>query len=302
MNPNPVLHRLGYANTDRVVIFHADDIGSCHNSLAAYVDLVAFGLLSSAATMAPCPWFPATAAFCRANQDATPALDMGVHLTLTSEWDGYRWGPLSTRDAASGLLDGEGYFYRDAFSMQAQAASEAVAAELATQVERALAAGIDVTHVDSHMLSLFHPRLLPLYLAVARAYALPFFMLRPGSEAFLRWGGDENFAARASGPLAEVEEIGFPVFDDVHMMSLTEPQDRLAQAKNALASIPPGLTYFIVHPGHDTPELRAMASDWRCRVADHALFTDEAWRVAVRQEGVQVIGFRALREALRQAL
>lgn len=301
MDPNPILRRLGFSNTDRVVIFHADDIGSCHSSLASYADLVEFGLLSSASTMVPCPWFPATAAFCRAHRQM-PSLDMGVHLTLTSEWNGYRWGPLSTRDAASGLIDAEGYFYRDEMGVQAHATSEAVAAELTAQVEEALAAGIDVTHIDSHMMSLFHPRLLPLYLGLTRAYALPFFMLRPGSEAIRRWSFAEDVAELVGGPLAEAEQIGFPLFDDVHVMSLTEPEDRLVQAKAVLASIPPGLTYFLVHPAHDTPEVRAMAPDWRCRIADHALFTDEAWRAAVRDAGVQVIGFRVLRDVLRRAI
>ncbi len=108
---NPILRTIGFFPTDRVVILHADDIGSSHSSVAAYADLLAAGVISSAATMVPCPWFPALADFCRQQQD-DPRLDMGVHLTLNCEWDSYRWGPISTRDPASGLLDDEGYFYR----------------------------------------------------------------------------------------------------------------------------------------------------------------------------------------------
>jgi hypothetical protein len=101
MDPNPVLRKLGFADDDRVVIIHADDIGMCQATMSAFADLVDFGLISSGAVMVPCPWFPQAAAYCRQH----PLVDLGVHLTLTSEWDGYRWGPVSTRDPASGLID-----------------------------------------------------------------------------------------------------------------------------------------------------------------------------------------------------
>jgi predicted glycoside hydrolase/deacetylase ChbG (UPF0249 family) len=117
MNPNPLLKKPGLADDDRLVILHADDVGMCQASLTAFADLVEFGLVSSGATMVPCPWFPAVAAYCREH----PGVDLGVHLTLTSEWDTYRWGPLSTRDPASGLLDGEGYFYRCSEGVQEHA-------------------------------------------------------------------------------------------------------------------------------------------------------------------------------------
>jgi len=107
MHPNPVLRELGLGQADRAVVIHTDDIGMCQASLAALADLVDFGLVSCGATMVPCPWFPQVAAYCRGH----PSVDLGVHLTLTSEWDSYRWGPISTRDPASGLIDDEGYFF-----------------------------------------------------------------------------------------------------------------------------------------------------------------------------------------------
>ena len=133
MMPNPVLRKLGFDNDDRVVILHADDVGMCQATIPAMVDLVDFGLLSSYAVMVPCPWFPQTAAYCRQH----PEVDVGVHSTLTSEWDSYRWGPISTRDEASGLLDEEGYFYHLSEQVQEHGQTAAVQAELQAQVERA---------------------------------------------------------------------------------------------------------------------------------------------------------------------
>src|SRR4051812_42569067 len=104
---NPALKKLGFDANDRVVIFHADDIGMSQAANAALPDLLDFGLLSSAAVMVPCPWFPQAAAFCRDH----PEVDMGVHLTLNCEWEAFRWGPISTRDQESGMLDVQGYFH-----------------------------------------------------------------------------------------------------------------------------------------------------------------------------------------------
>ena len=85
---DPALRELGYSSRDRVVIIHADDVGMCGASVAAFAELADGGFVSSCAIMVPCPWFPAVAALCRGRPD----LDVGVHLTLTSEWQGYRWG------------------------------------------------------------------------------------------------------------------------------------------------------------------------------------------------------------------
>ena len=155
MRTNPVLKKLGLTPEDRAVIIHADDIGMCQATVTAYADLMDFGLVSSGAVMVPCPWFPYAADYCRQHPD----VDTGVHLTLTSEWDSYRWGPISTRDPASGLVDDEGCFYRSVAEAQEYGQPDAVQREMQAQVERALAAGIDVTHVDTHMGTVAAPQL-----------------------------------------------------------------------------------------------------------------------------------------------
>src|SRR5918911_5650880 len=108
MASNPFLKKLGFSDNDRLVIIHTDDIGMCHASVQAFKDLWQFDTITSGATMVPCPWFPAVAQMCREN----PEIDMGVHATLNAEWESYRWGPVSTRDPESGLLDANGYFHQ----------------------------------------------------------------------------------------------------------------------------------------------------------------------------------------------
>ncbi len=296
MDPNPVLKKLGFAPDDRLVILHADDVGMCQASVTAFADLVEVGLVSSGAAMVPCPWFPAVAAYCR----ATPGVDLGVHLTLTSEWGSYRWGPISTRDPASGLLDGEGYFHRRSEGVQAQGDAAAVQGETEAQVARALAAGVDVTHLDTHMGTVAHPRFVAGFVQVALQHRLPAMIPRLDEAGWRAFGMDAEMAALAARFVAELEAQGMPLIDHLVGLPLEEdPGDRLALAQQELGALPPGLTHFIIHPAADTPELRAITGSWRSRVADYEVFRRPEMKAWVKGEGLHVVGYRALRRLLR---
>ncbi|GIX06576.1 MAG: hypothetical protein KatS3mg115_0979 [Candidatus Poribacteria bacterium] len=139
--------RLGYPPDARVLILHADDLGMCHEGNAAGREALEAGTVSSGSVMVPCPWFPEFAAWARER----PEWDLGVHLTLNSEWRGYRWGPVASSSEVPSLLDEEGYFYRDTRSLVQNARAEEVERECRAQVERALRFGIRPTHLDTHM-------------------------------------------------------------------------------------------------------------------------------------------------------
>jgi predicted glycoside hydrolase/deacetylase ChbG (UPF0249 family) len=156
---NPALEKLGFAPDARVVIVHADDVGMCHAANVAFWEDHAFGIVTCGAVMMPCPWVPEMAAWCRAYPDA----DVGVHITLNCEWDRYRWAPLSTRDPESGLVDDEGYMWRSVQGLYDHMDPDAAIAEMRAQIDQALAMGMDVTHIDTHMGSVIHPQLLPAY-------------------------------------------------------------------------------------------------------------------------------------------
>jgi chitin disaccharide deacetylase len=292
---NPVLQKLGFGPNDRVAIVHADDIGAYQASLPAVEELFAAGLLSSCATMVPCSWFPAVVDFARRN----PTADIGVHATLTSEYGAYRWGPISTRDPASGMLDAEGYFHSRTPEVQAGGDPAAVAAEVRAQVERALAAGIDVTHVDSHMGASFSPAFLPGYLEAARLAGAPPFLLRVDEEQMRARGMPEEIIALLLPMSRQAEESGLPVVDHMAMMPLDRHEERVAEAKAVFDGLPAGLSYVILHPAVGTPEMQALTPDWRARAADHEAFCSRELRDYVRGSGVQVIGWRAIRDVLR---
>src|SRR5438093_2930853 len=139
--------RLGYAPDAKLLIVHADDLGAAHSIDVASIKAFESGLVNSGSIMVPCPWLSEIAAYARNHPEA----DLGLHLTLTSEWTPYRWGPVLSKDRVSSLLDSTGYFY----STESEAASHMtpaeVEAELRSQIERARSLGIQPTHLDSHM-------------------------------------------------------------------------------------------------------------------------------------------------------
>ena len=291
MQPNPVLKKLGFSADDRVVIIHADDIGMCQATVDAFAEMVDFGLISSGAVMVPCPWFLEAAAYARAHPEA----DIGAHLTLTSEYDRYRWGPLSTCDPASGLLDEQGFFHKTTQAVWDHADQEAAMTEINIQVSRALAEGINLTHIDTHMGSIAHPTLIPGYIQLAARDSLPPMIPRYSKQELMTVGNvDENTAELITGMVQSLEEMDYPLLDGLSGLELVNAGDRLAQAKQALSALKPGLTHFIIHPAKDTPELRQITSSWDCRVADYETFTSDAMRNFIREEGIQVIGYRAL--------
>jgi chitin disaccharide deacetylase len=295
MKPNPVLKRLGLRDTDRVAVLHADDVGMCQASVEAFRQLDEFGLVACGAVMVPCPWAPVAGAYARAN----PRTDLGVHLTLTSEWQHYRWGPISTRDAQSGLMDDEGFFPRRSDALQASADPTAARRELEMQVERAIAMGIDVSHVDTHMGTVLHPKLLPAYMDIALKRRIPGMIFRWDEATLMHQGLDGETAGLMARQIEALEANGVPLLDGMFGMPLDQPDQQFERAKQAFANLPAGLTHFIIHPSVDTPELREIANDWRARVGNFETFMREDLRAYIEEIGVTVIGYKTLRELMR---
>jgi len=297
MTPNPLLKKLGFSDIDKVVIIHTDDIGMCHASVQAFKDLWDFGTITSGAVMVPCPWFPATAQMCREN----PEMDMGVHATLNAEWDVYRWGPVSTRDQLSGLMDAEGYFPQDPESVYQNAKPEAVAIEVNMQIELALAAGIDVTHVDSHMGTVINPLYVQSYMEAAAGRLLPNMLPRVSSSGIEMMGISAEDFQKYAPIMQQLEMQGIPMLDGLFAMPLEHADDHIGVAKKLLSELPVGISHFIFHPSIDTPELRAICHDWQARVANYNAFISNELKDFIKNSDIKLIGYRQIRDAMRGA-
>ena len=289
------LDRLGLRPGERGAVLHADDVGLCHATVRAYADLLEHGIVRSASAMVPSPWFPAVARL--AGDGGHADADLGVHLTLNSEWSTYRLAPVRGTQAAS-LCDDHGYLHASANLTHRLALPAQVRDELLAQVARARACGVDVTHIDSHMLTLFHPSLVDIYIDLAREQRLPATLLQMAPSAMAHLCGIELAdAALVCERLAAADTEGLVPFDGWAEMPLDHHEDRLDAAIRRLDELPEGLSMFVCHPAVDSDELRALAPDWRARVADHALCCDERWRRAIESSGVRVFEMRALRTA-----
>ncbi len=286
---NPILYELGYDANDRVVIFHADDIGMCQATLPAFDDLLDAGLVASGSAMVPCPWFPAVAAW-RAKH---PSVDLGVHLTLTSEWAPYRWGPLSTCNWAAGLLDRAGYLPCRRETLWTHGDPHAVAIEMRAQLDRAEQMGLAPTHMDSHMYTALGAPFVADYIRLALERDVPAMLMWPA----LGWM-DRHQTALA---MQQLTQHGLPVFDHLVALGTSVPAvEHLPQTIQSLAGLPAGLTCWLIHPAQLTPELQAMAPDWRHRVADYTTFLEPALRREVRRLGIHVIDYQTLHADSRQ--
>ncbi len=226
-----------------------------------------------------------------------PEFDVGVHLTLTAEYPGYRWPALSTRDPASGLLDKEGYLWHTREDAIRHVQVDAAEAEMRAQIETALAAGIEITHIDTHMGSVVHPRFLTKYLALAQEYGVPAFLPRVTRERLeaLRMG---EVADDYLEVLERIDNDAVPTLDEIIIETLNDMADKTSFYRELITGIKPGLTHLLFHPATDSDELRAIADTWESRHADYLAWRDPELKQFIENEGIKLIGYRQLREHL----
>lgn len=293
---SPLAEALGFGPYERVLIPHLDDVGMAHGANRAFLDTVAAGFLRTGSVMVPCPWFPEIA-----RMAADPALDLGVHLTLTSEWQGYRWRPISTASPASGLIDADGYMWRDCVSLRRHVVPEAAEVELRAQIDRALAVGIDATHLDTHMGAALVPELAAIYLRLGQEYRLPVLLPRWTHEYLGRLSLGE-IASGFHAPLIEaLDRSGAPAVDGFRMTPGVPSEEVAAVYTALIGGIPPGVTFLSLHahaPG-DIETIVPERAHWR--TDEHALLTDPAFAAWVEAQGIRSIGYRPIRELLRAA-
>ena len=280
--------RLGYKANDKLLIINGDDTGMCHAANTATIDSLERGLMTSATIMVPCPWFIEIARYAKAN----PGKDFGVHLCHTSEWQVYRWGPVAPLGKVPGLVDNEGYLWRSVPEVYQHATPAEALTEARAQVRKALDAGIDVTHLDTHMGALnFDPRYVQVYLQLGKEFNLPLRM--PSQITAARFGFTdlrEQFASKG---------IVFPdylIYDE-----LDEEKGGVKQFwVKILRNLKPGVTELFIHAAKPTDELRHVTNSWKTRSEEYEAFTnDDSMRKLVKDLGIIRIGYRPLRDLQR---
>jgi predicted glycoside hydrolase/deacetylase ChbG (UPF0249 family) len=283
-NKDKVAERLGYPADSKLLIVHADDLAVAHSVDTASFDALNRNAVTSASIMVPCAWLTEVASYAKDHPDA----DLGLHLTLTSEWKVDRWGAVESKDKVASLFDPSGYLWPETASAARNLKPQEAEREIRAQVERAIALGIHPTHLDSHMGVLFStPELFAVYVKVAHEYKLPFLAVRI-----------PNAPAQLLSVLAEKDVI----LDSLVIANTTvlanEWQDFYLQA---VKNLRPGLTEMIVHLGHDDAELRAVTLDhpdygaaWRQR--DYDVVTSPDFTKALEENHVILVKWKDLKK------
>ena len=282
--------RLGYQPTDKLLIVNGDDAGMCHAANLGTIECLEKGSMCSATIMVPCPWFPEIAAYAKAH----PEKDFGIHLCHTSEWGKYRWGPVADRSKVPGLVDSLGYLWREVPEVYAHATPEQALIEGRAQIQRALAAGVDVTHLDSHMGTLqYDPRYLQMYLQLAVEFQLP-----------LRMASQETMARNGHPELREQFAAKGIVFTDYFVHDELKQEEAKGVKPfwlEVVKNLKPGVTELYIHAALAGDELKAITGSWKTRSAQYELFAhDEEMKQLIADQKTILVGYRALRDLQRR--
>jgi predicted glycoside hydrolase/deacetylase ChbG (UPF0249 family) len=282
-----VAERLGYPADAKLLIVHADDLAVAHSVDAASFDALDKSAVTSASIMVPCPWLTEVAAYAKSHPDA----DLGLHLTLTSEWKIYRWGPVESKDKVPSLLDPAGYLWMEVAPAVRSIKPEEAEREIRAQIEHAVAAGIHPTHLDTHMGTLIAtPDLFAVFVKIAHEYKLPFLAPRLLGER---------------GKLLSLLNEKDVLLDSVVMANPTVHADAWKDFySDAIRNLKPGLTEMIVHLGHDDAELQAVMVDhpdygsaWRQR--DYDFVTSPDFKKVLQENNVILVKWKDLQKLLK---
>ena len=298
MPSNKLIENLGFSKTDKIVIFHIDDIGFSHAANQGSFECLEYGIASCGSVLVPAPWFLDAAAIIKQK----PRYDVGIHLTLTSEYKNYRWRAISSSNPSSGLLSDDGCLWKTSKEAIENISPEIAEKEMRAQIEFGIKSGMDITHIDSHMGTVTNPKYLPSYLSLAREFKIPAFLPRLSSEEIHLLGLGE-FEQIYTALITSLDEEGFPLIDHMVIDTGGEYEDKVEYYCTRFENIKPGITHFLFHPAKDSSELRAITPDsakWRNQ--DYLSFTSPLTRECVKENDLQVIGYRKIREVFRKAL
>ncbi|MBC8215539.1 MAG: polysaccharide deacetylase family protein [Candidatus Marinimicrobia bacterium] len=260
--------RLGFPRGSRVLILHADDVGMNHEANTAAQSLLENERIQSAAAMVPCPAFEEFTNWILNN----PEVDLGLHLTLTSEWSTYRWSTVA--DSVPGLLDEDGFMWHEVADVVQHASADEVEKEIRAQIENAVSYGIQPGHLDTHMGTLYgRAEFAERFLKVAEEYDIPALVIEFTSEILDRLRSD---GINIPDDVVDITaEYSLPKVDDFYAVPYGATyKEKKQNFIDLVQSLKPGITEIIFHPNHDSSLLRQITVHWQQRIWETDMFHD----------------------------
>ena len=311
--------RLGFPKGARVLILHVDDAGMSLESNEGAITALTGGTATSVSVMMPCPWVPGFVSWLKTHPD----IDAGLHLTLTSEWESYRWGPVSGGNQVPGLIDSTGNLWPSIPQVVRSATPAEIAKEMTEQLNRARHMGFQPTHLDTHMGTVYaKPEFLQEYMRLGMDNHIP--VMLPG-------GADKLIQQEARFPNAYIAQLrafgttlwnaGLPVLDDLHnfsydwkvpdSLSTTNPTPasdkrlqawRVAKYIDALTQLQPGVTMMIMHCSNAAQHFAGISDSGPLRRADMLAMLDPAFKKAIKDQGIILTTWRELMQRRTRSL
>jgi len=285
-----IAEKLGYPAGTKLLIIHADDLGVSHSENMASTQAMEKGVVNSASIMVPCPWFPEIAAYVRAH----PSMCFGLHLTLTSEWKLYKWGPVTSRDQVTSLLTADGYLNETDSALMRNAKAADIEKELRSQIERAKQFGIDPTHFDAHMFAAAStPEFVQILLKLGREYKVPVHV----SKDFIQSGFNYD-VSKYQTPADIVVDKTIMILSHEYKNIGTE-----AYYINHLRSLANGLNVILLHAAFNNDEMQAVTAGYDSfhapwRQKDFDFFTSEKCKKVLAEEKIKLVTWKEIRDKI----
>lgn len=287
------------SKNDRYLIINADDLGMCHSSNQAIFKLFEEGFITSSTVMAPCPWVKEVAEYYKSH----PEVDIGVHLTFTSEWKLYKWGPVTRNKPVTSLVTKEGYFPESAEDVELKAERRDVREEIKNQIELVIELGIEPSHLDNHMGSLYGLKygnsFLDIVFEFCQRYNFPFRLPKSIGEETKRQLPKEAISSYEK--IVELaDKIGVKLIDYLvsYSFSLEDGEDYGIFKKKVIdiiRNLKSGISELYIHPGLASEELKAINPHWKKRQMEFDLFRDEELYKIIQDEGIKLIRWKDIR-------
>jgi chitin disaccharide deacetylase len=299
--------KLGFPKNAKVLILHVDDVGMSYDSNDGAIAATEKGVATSMSVMMPCPWVPGFFHYLRQH----PTVDAGLHLTLTSEWQDYRWGPLAGKTTVPGLTDPEGALWPSVAEVVQHATPEEIDREIRSQLDRARTMGFTPTHLDSHMGTLFaKPEFLEKYLQLGMEQKIPVMFPGGHNAMIFKLIGSQGFSLEQTTAIGTMLwNAGLPVLDDLHNVSygfeypsdstLTDAQLQKIATEQYLASfkdLQPGVTMVIMHCTHPTEVFEHISDSGTVRRGDLLAMQSPELKKYITDNGIVLTTWRELME------
>jgi predicted glycoside hydrolase/deacetylase ChbG (UPF0249 family) len=263
--------KLGYPEGKKVIILHADDAGMSEGANIATAHYLTNNQIQSTAVMAPCPSADEFIQWAINHPDT----DVGMHLTHTSEWKTYRWGPVSDPADVPGLIDPDGMLWHEVPDVVMHASADEVEIEIRAQIEKAISMGYNPNHMDTHMGTLYgHADYVERFLKVAEEYGIPANVIDLSDPQVA-----SQFKA-AGYPIDDhvvglIDQYTLPKLDNFTSAPHGQTyEEKIENFKVLIQSLPAGLTEIIFHPSVESEELKSITNSWQQRVWEAKMFSD----------------------------